>query len=147
MKFISVALGLFLISSSWAWGQGCGITTTAVNFGGYDSYSQLDATGSVNVVCDVGTVYNIKIDAGANSGGGFIPRKARHASTFGTADYNLYIDIPRTEVWGDGTNGTFFRSGTGTGAQEILTIYGRLPAGQKIVAGAYGDALTVTVEW
>lgn len=148
VKFISVmAVGLLFVSASSAWGQGCAITATSVNFGGYDSYSQLDATGSVNVNCDAGLIYTVRIDAGANSGGGFTPRIARLAGGSDTTSYNLYRDSAHTEVWGDGTNNTFVRTGAGTGTVEMLAVYGRLPAGQKIVAGVYSDALTVTVEW
>jgi spore coat protein U-like protein len=53
-------------------------------------------------------------------------------------------------VWGDGT------AGTATVVQPkvmrnkppaAITIYGRIPAGQDVSAGAYGDTLTVTITW
>lgn len=148
MRFISIMIGALLFSSaSTVWAQGCAVTATAVNFGGYDSYTLLDATGSVNVICETGVNYSIRIDAGSNSGGSFTPRKARLAGGTGTASYNLFRDSARSEAWGDGTNNTFVRTGVGTGAEEKLTIYGRLPGGQKVASGVYSDTLTITVEW
>lgn len=138
---------LLFLSASTVWAQGCAVTATAVNFGGYDSYTQLDATGGVNITCDAGLYYTIRIDAGANSGGSFTPRKARLAGGTGTASYNLFRDSARSEAWGDGTNNTFVRTSVSTGAEEKLTIYGRLPEGQKVATGVYSDTLTITVEW
>lgn len=147
MRFISVVAGIFLFACApAAWG--CAVSATAVNFGGgYDSYTQLDATGSIIVTCANGLTYTVRIDAGANSGGGFIPRKARLAGGVNEASYNLYIDPARTQVWGDGTQNTFVRTGGGIGTAEILTVYGRLPSGQNLASGYYSDALIVTVEW
>lgn len=147
MRFISVVAGIFLFACApAAWG--CAVSATAVNFGGgYDPYTQLDATGSVIATCATGLTYVVRIDAGANSGGKFIPRKARIAGGANTASYNLYTDSARTQVWGDGTNSTLIRTGTGTGSAQKLIVYGRLPSGQNLVVGSYSDALIVTVEW
>ena len=148
MRFVRVLAGVFLFwSASAAWGEGCAVTTTAVNFGGYDSFATIDATGSVNVTCDPGAPYTVRIDAGSNSGGPFIPRRIRLAGGPDTLSYNLFRDSAHNEAWGDGTNSTFTRTGSGTGREEKLIIFGRLPGGQKVVPGPYTDMLTITVEW
>jgi len=36
-------------------------------------------------------------------------------------------------------------SGTGTGAAQVLTVYGRIPANQTALIGNYTDTVTVTV--
>jgi spore coat protein U-like protein len=73
-------------------------------------------------------------------------------------DYNLYTNAARTIVWGDGT--------AGTGTVAALTIqsngrflnhnrsrnfaipaYGRIPANQDAVPGAYSDTITVTMSY
>ena len=47
-----------------------------------------------------------------------------------SADYNIYTDAARTNVWGDGTGGTATIANTGTGAAQNVTVYGRVPSGQ-----------------
>ena len=41
--------------------------------------------------------------------------------------YSLFRDAGRTQNWGQ-TIGTDTTTGTGTGANQTLTIYGRVPA-------------------
>jgi spore coat protein U-like protein len=62
-------------------------------------------------------------------------------------DYNLYVDLPRTRVWGDGTGGTdvVARSVAGIIDRADVPIYGRVSAGQTPAPGSYGDGLLVTV--
>ncbi len=149
MRYIKTAACVILLFfAAEAWGAGCTITLTPMSFGNYDSLiaASLDSTGDVSVSCDSGTPFTVKIDAGSNTRGTFSPRKMR-TSTGATLGYNLYRDVARTELWGDGTNNTFVQSGTGTGAAEGLTVYGRLPGGQKVPIGLYTDMVTVTVEW
>ncbi len=61
--------------------------------------------------------------------------------------YNLYRNAARSEIWGDGTNGSFIQSGSGAGANVPWPIYGRLPGSQNVSVGTYTDNITVTVEW
>lgn len=147
MRFISFAAALFCVCAYAGWAEGCSISATPVNFGVYDSFSHRDATGSIGISCEPGLLYAVRIDAGANSGGGFAARKARRGGGSETVSYNLYRDSARTEVWGDGTDNTFIRSGVSAGAAENLTIFGRLPARQNIMSGVYSDILTLTIEW
>ncbi len=66
-------------------------------------------------------------------------------------NYNLYTQVGHTTIWGNGT------AGTGTVSDNYLlilgpnarnyTIYGLLPALQTVPAGAYTDAITVTVTY
>jgi spore coat protein U-like protein len=64
-----------------------------------------------------------------------------------TMDYNLYRDGSRTLIWGDGTGGSSIVTGMGAGVTQDVTVYGRIYAGQNLVAGKYTDSITVTVEW
>ena len=43
-----------------------------------------------------------------------------------TVNYTLYSDSGRTTVWGN-TIGTDTVAGTGNGAAQTLTVYGRVP--------------------
>jgi len=127
----------------------CSVATTPVDFGGYDTSLSFptDRDGAVNVTCTSGVPYAIRIDAGTNSKGGFVPRKMRLSGGTYLLGYNLYRDSARTQIWGDGTGKTYIQTGTGTGVKQSIPVYGRLPGSQNVAVGAYGDALTVTVEW
>lgn len=128
-----------------AWALGCTITTTPIGFGSYRSLSvfPLDATADVNINCDASLPYVIKLDAGGNSGGTLNPRKMLLVGGGNVLNYNLYRNAARTEIWGDGTNGSFI----GTGAGTQLPVYGRLFGAQNVGAGTYTDNITVTIEW
>jgi spore coat protein U-like protein len=63
--------------------------------------------------------------------------------------YNLYLDAARTIVWGDGTGGS--QTGPmvttrGAGGTTTAYVFGRIPAGQDVAAGVYGDTIRVTFE-
>lgn len=123
----------------------CVVSATPVSFGTYDTYNTLDGTGDISVTCDTGVLYAIRMDSGSNSGGSF-DRKL-HSASGDTMNYNFYRDLARTEIWGDGTNGSFVRTGIGTAATEHFLIYGRIPGAQKVSAGSFNDAITIIIEW
>lgn len=59
----------------------------------------------------------------------------------------LFTDADRTTAWGDGTGGTAV-IGTGTGAEQVKTVYAAIPTGQRGASlGDYSDALTVTLTY
>ncbi len=150
MRWISVVLTMiFLVFAGAVRARACSVRVVPVSFGDYDTSfaSALDADGDIYVTCDPKIVYKVWLDPGVNSGGGFIPRKMLLSGGKYTLSYNLYRDSARTEVWGDGTNNTYVRTGAGTGAEVRLTVYGRLPGSQNVGVGSYGDTVTVTVEW
>jgi spore coat protein U-like protein len=140
---------MILFCVTKAWGQGCTVSATSVQFGQYIALesSPVDAVGNVTVSCGPGSPFTVKLDAGENSSGSFHPRRLRAASSGATLNYNLYLDSARTQVWGDGTNNTFIRSGTGSGSSQQFSLYGRIPGSQNVSVGMYSDTVTVTLEW
>lgn len=58
--------------------------------------------------------------------------------------YNLYTSFSRSVVWADGIVGSSVSS---SGTNVDLTIYGRIAAGQNVPAGAYVDAITVSITY
>jgi spore coat protein U-like protein len=63
-----------------------------------------------------------------------------------TITYGLYQDSARSNAWGD-TIGTNTESGTGTGSNQALTVYGRVGAQITSSPGSYSDAVVVTVTY
>ena len=127
----------------------CRVNTLTVNFGQYDSGSPapLDAVGTMRVVClnlfNPGGGWVAQI-GGGNSGD---PAARWMSSGADRLGYNLYVDLPRTRIWGDGSGGTEVVSRTVQGIVDRATvaIYGRVPGSQVPPPGSYGDALLVTV--
>ncbi len=130
----------------------CNVTATGISFGNYDVFATapVDSTGSVTVTCDDIPPASPVIAIGPGAAGTFLPRRMRHASLLAVLDYNIFTSPSMAAVWGDGTGGT-----TTVPAGRVprsrpprpITIYGRIPAGQNVPAGTYGDTLVVTVTW
>jgi spore coat protein U-like protein len=118
----------------------CNVSSPGVNFGSYDTFSNLslDSTGNVSVICDGITPYSISLSPG---GGTYVSRAM--ASGGHSLNYNLYTDSTRASVWGDGTASTATINSSGTTANH--TVYGRIPARQNAYVGIYSDTITITL--
>jgi spore coat protein U-like protein len=121
----------------------CSVTAGTLGFGAYSGTAAL-AAAAVTVNCSSGGTYQVSLGAGANLSGG-TRRMAGPASSF--LAYQLFRDSGRTLAWGDGTALGARVSGTGSGAAQTLTVYGRIPAGQSATVGSYTDSVVVTVEY
>lgn len=105
----------------------------------------INSTGSIGVQCTNTTPYNIGLNAGAGSGATVAAR--RMTSGAGAhITYEIYRDAARTQVWGN-TVGSNTVSGTGNGAVQTLTVYGRVPVQTTPAAGSYTDTVTITVTY
>ncbi len=120
----------------------CVITTSPVVFGAYDPIvtnktAAVNLNGAIHITCTEGSTAAVSLDLGANAAG------AVRNMTNGTSMmvYELYTATGRTVVW----NTTNTVAATGTGANQDLTVFGRLPAGQSTVtAGNYADTVVAT---
>lgn len=127
----------------------CTVSVTGVAFGAYDPHgaSPDDSTGSVSATClIIDAAPNVEISSG--SAPNFTTRRMSNGPS--TLNYNLYTNAAHTIVWGDGSGGSSTATLTLTGTFIIWrsysrTIYGRIPTGQNVTAGSYGDLLVVTV--
>ena len=129
----------------------CMVSGSLLNFGGaIDALSSavpLDASSTLTVQCTNTTPYSVALSAGQNAGGAtnFSSRTMKNGSH--TLGYQLYTDSARATVWGDGTLGSSTVTGTGTGSNQSLTIYGRVPTLSGAVPGTYSDTVTVTISY
>ena len=126
--------------------KACTISTTALSFGNYDptSGSAVDGSSTVTVNCTNGTQYNVGLNAGTGSGATISSRKMTQGSY--SLSYALYQDSARSSNWGN-TVGTDTISGTASASPTSLTVYGRVPAGQNVPAGAFSDTITATITY
>jgi len=124
----------------------CSISAASLAFGVIDPLgnagNHVDATAAVLVSCANGTAYHIALD-----GGGATTTTRSMNGENGTLNYALYSDANRTANWGNNV-GIDTVADTGTGEEQALTVYGRVPSGQQNApAGTYSDTITVTVTY
>lgn len=121
----------------------CSITTTSVAFGAYDPRSATADTGVGSIRLDCHPSDTPVIAIGTGGSGSYAQRRMTNGVS--TLNYNLYTSSLMNIVWGNGTGGTV----TVAAPKRIstTTIYGRIPAGQNVSAGAYNDTLIVTVNF
>lgn len=122
----------------------CSVDANDLNFGTYNPFSgtALDGSTTLIVACTLTTAYTVGLDAGTGTGATVAVRKMLNGAN--ALNYSLYQNNPRTVVWGN-TVGTNTVAGTGSGGNQTLTAYGRIPAGQTLPAGTYTDTVTVQV--
>lgn len=107
--------------------------------------SNLDATTSIGVQCTNATPYTIALSAGSGSGA-TVAARLMTTSSGATAGYSIYRDSSRSQVWG-ATTSVDTQGGTGNGSVQSYTAYGRVPPISNPTAGAYTDAVAVTVTY
>lgn len=126
----------------------CSISANDLAFGNYDplSVTDLDQTTTISVTCSSGATYDIQLSGGLSAN---VAARSMDDDATGTnlLNYSLFTDSGRTNNWGV-TNGTDTYQGTGTGAAQVVTVYGRIPAGQTTLpVGTYADTITATIEY
>ncbi len=117
----------------------CTISASPLEFGTVTNITQTDASSNLSVTCTLNGAYTVALDGGNN--GDINDRKMQLGPD--TIDYQLYQDAARTQTWGD-TPATLV-GGTGNGAAQSLTVYGRVPLQSAKPPGTYQDTITATV--
>ncbi|HEY6003922.1 MAG TPA: spore coat U domain-containing protein [Anaeromyxobacter sp.] len=123
----------------------CTIGAGTLAFGGYDpiganATTPLDAQGTFQVACTRNTVYAVGLGPGSFAAGA-TRRMANGTQRLG---YELYSDPGRTAVWSAAST----VAGTAPSISPVtLTVYGRIPAGQSVTAGAYADTVQSTINF
>jgi spore coat protein U-like protein len=124
----------------------CTIAASGMDFGQNQGVlsSALTASSNINVTCTNTTPYNVGLNAGTGAGStGTTRYMSGTGANAGTVRFNLY-QAPGATAWGN-TQGTDTLAGTGTGAQQTLTVYGEVPAQQTPSPDAYKSTVTATV--
>lgn len=127
--------------------KACSVTASALNFGSYDPTAAAGLEGMTNlrVLCTVGTSYTIGLSPGTSAGATVTSRKMINGEN--SLNYELFQEAARTNNWGS-TPGTNTPPATSAGTTPRQhTVYGRIPAGQIVPAGAYTDTITVSVNY
>jgi spore coat protein U-like protein len=105
--------------------------------------SAITSNAAIGVQCTNTTPYNLGLNVGAGTGATVAIRKMTSGAA-ATIDYSLYRDAAFTQPWGD-TVASNTLGGTGNGAVQTLTVYGRVPIQNTPAPGAYSDTVQVVV--
>ena len=122
----------------------CSITGATLAFGNYNS-TQNDVSANLSVSCTNTTAYTVTLNEGLGASATTSSRKMTKTSDTPTLNYALYSDAGRTANWGDQAADDV--AGTGNGAAQTLTVYGRITSGQLPTPGAYTDTVTATITY
>ncbi len=121
------------------------VSTNTLDFGTTGLLNaNVDSAANFDVQCTNGTAYDVQLDAGTTAGGSIATRKMTGGGA--TVDYTMWRDAGRTLNWGE-TDGTDTVGGTGNGAAQTLTVYGRVPTQTTPAPGTYTDSVTVTISY
>ena len=128
-------------------GAQCSIAITAgVAFGPYDVFNtgNTDTAGEVRVTCTTRQT-NVRVTLDKGKALSFQPRKMENGLE--RLEYNLYLDVNRSQIWGNGTGGSLIFGPVTINRNQTRTIpvYGRIPPTQDVAAGLYSDLVVATV--
>ena len=119
----------------------CEVTSpTTLDFGTSGLLNaNVDASSTFNVKCTNGVGYTISLGNGANASG----TQNRMENNGEFVNYETYSDSARTQVW----DASSTVAGTGTGADQSYTVYGRVPPQNTPSVGTFTDTVTITVTY
>lgn len=121
----------------------CDVVAQGINFGSRGLIAtDVDATGKLTVTCTPTLAYSIALNGGLSNAA---PTQRKMIRGTQHILYGLYRNAGRTSPWGSAAGETM--SGTGSGSQQDITIYGRVPAQNTPSAGTYTDTVVVTVTY
>ncbi len=121
----------------------CSVSASTLDFGSVGLLlANTDGTSTLTVQCASGVAYQVGLDNGQHATG----TTRRMQGPGGLVTYELYRNTTRTQRWGSTLN-TDTVTGSGNGANQTLTVYGRVPNQTTPSAGTYNDTITVTVTY
>jgi spore coat protein U-like protein len=126
----------------------CTISATNLAFGNLATSvaANVDVAAALTINCPTGQAYAITMGNGSGVGATAAVRKMTRSSGTETVDYAIYRDAGRTQTWGS-TIGTDTVASTGTGANQTIQVYGRVPVQSGLTAGAHTDVVVVNIDY
>jgi spore coat protein U-like protein len=154
---IALCLGLLVPvgqSASAAVTFSCTVSASALAFGVYPANSATadTATGTFAVTCTAtgsgSATVSGTLSLSTGSSGQFATRTMKAGTS--VLDYNIYVTPAYSQIFGDGTAGTYQLSESGTiTAGQVYQVggsyYGLIPARQDVAPGSYLDTIVMTV--
>jgi spore coat protein U-like protein len=134
----------------------CTVSASSIAFGNYNPLSPTGdaAVGSWTVTCNAIGSGTATVAGTLSLSTGLSGRYSARTMKSGTnaLQYNIYLTPSYTQIFGDGSAGTFAPSDSGTVTagqvyQVTGNMYGFMPPSQDVPAGSYLDSIVVTVTY
>lgn len=124
----------------------CTVSAGTLAFGNVGVLTQaISGQNTIAVRCTANTAWSVGLDNGQNGTG---PTARKMALGAGRVTYGIYKDSDRTQAWGAAAQGaSAVNAGTGTGATQNLTGYGKVPAQSTPSPGLYADTVIATITY
>lgn len=144
--YAAQSTGTFAVSATVA--ASCTVSGTSLAFGSFDALgANVDSTSTLTATCTNGSAYTIGLNEGTTAAGTTTVRKMVHTDGINTLDYTLSAISSGGANWG-GVGEAGVAAGTGNGAGQSITVFGRIPTGQSsAITGAYSDTITATIDF
>jgi spore coat protein U-like protein len=126
--------------------KSCLVSADPLDFGivdGIPSSTNIDAATAIRITCSQPTAYAVRLMPSNNDTNGAGTMQAQTAGNGDTVAYRLYSDAARSALWGSLPSNDV--EGTGTGMQQLLPVYGRVPGLPNVRPDTYQDTVTVNV--
>ena len=125
----------------------CNVASAPLDFGFVNNtFGPKNGSGTITVSCANGTAYSIGLGAGLYGGGTVTTRKMKRTVAADTINYGIFQNPARSQIWGN-TVGVDTVGGTGNGAAQPYTVYGRVPSQPSAPIGGYDDLVQITVTY
>jgi spore coat protein U-like protein len=124
----------------------CNLTTAPLTFptsGLIDA--GVSAQANLTIACTNNAPFSVSLGPGVTGTGPTARRMTKGAESI---SYGLYKDAAHTLPWGDAAAGAgTIASATGTGAAQIMTVYGYVPPQATPSPGNYADSVVITLTY
>ena len=127
----------------------CTLSSATVAFGLYDPTAAVGdaATGTITVNCNGNFNAVLSLSKGNGAGASYSGGRLMTRTGGQTLLYNLYTTAWLTQVFGDGTGGSFKVNVSGNN-HTSQPIWGFMPARQSgVLSGTYLDTLVATISY
>jgi spore coat protein U-like protein len=132
----------------------CTISATNLAFGSQGVLAaNVDQTSTITAQCTNTTPYTVGLDSGLNFSGGTRRMKDTGAGTT-FVNYGLFTDVARANAWTTTTSTTTCTGGsntcaigTGSGSNQTITVYGRIPSQTTPAPATFNDTVTATITY
>ncbi|TNC71320.1 Csu type fimbrial protein [Rubellimicrobium roseum] len=124
----------------------CTVSVGAMAFGSIPGAitSPINAQASLSVTCTNAVPYRIALGQGLGPSV-TNPRERQMRNGASALTYGLYKDSGRSSPWG--WAGADEMAATGTGLQQLYSVFGQIEAGQSGQIGTYADSVVVTITY
>jgi spore coat protein U-like protein len=138
--------GAFAVTASVT--AACTVSGSPLAFGDFSALGgDVDGTSTLTATCTNGSPYTIGLSAGVSAGAAVTTRHLTHTDAITLLNYNLSPVASGGINW-DLIGGTTTKAGTGDGAAQEITVFGRIPGGQtSAIVGTYSDTITATIDF